>query len=102
MRLEGDAVPTHDRPAGGVGDVVHAGPGEHGVARLDRVTVAQDRLRRVDIAHGTEMPLQIADPDHRLGDASGPGIGLDAEKLMGTDRDALHLEQSLGLAELAE
>ena len=45
---------------------------------------AQDRLGRRR-ATRAEMPLQIADPQHQLGDGGGAGVDLDAEELARID-----------------
>ena len=83
------------RGAGGV-------PGEHGVAVFDVVEVAQHRLGGGGAAVGAEVPLQVADPEHQLGDGGGPGVELDAEELVRVDGVAVEAEGGLGLAHLLE
>lgn len=72
------AVPAGDGLAELVSDDLGAVVGEHGVPALDVVEVFQHRLRRGHMAAGAEMPLQMADPQHHLGDGGGTRVDFDA------------------------
>ena len=92
----GDAVPAGDGAAFGVGARGGGVPGEDGVAVLDVVEVAQDRLGGGGLPVGAEVPLQVADPEHQLGDGGGPGVELDAEELVRVDGVAGEAEGGSG------
>ena len=51
---------------------------------------------------GAVVPLQVADPEHQLGDGGGPGVELDAEELVRVDGVAVEAEGGLRLAHLLE
>lgn len=53
-------------------------------------------------AAGAEVPLEVADPQDHVGDGRGPGVDLDAQELVGVDREAGELQAHLALAELVE
>ena len=99
--LVADAVPAGQRFAGLVGDQLHCVIGDQRVAVLDVVEVAQHRLRRVDLAVGAEVPLQVADPQHHLGDLRRTRVDLHAEELVRVDGQPLQLEGA-GLNQAAE
>ena len=99
VRLEGPAVPAGDGLALVVQDPVHAVIVEHGVAADDVAEVADHGLRRVDRTVGPKVPLQVADPQHHLGDGGGAGVEFEPEQLVGVDADALHRHQQLALTE---
>jgi hypothetical protein len=46
--------------------------------------------------------LQVADPEHELGDGGGARVDLEAEELVRVDGDALQVEQDLAFAESCE
>jgi len=50
------------------------------------VEVADDRLAQLVVAAGAEMPLQVADPQHQVGDRRGSRVDFDAQKLVRVDR----------------
>ena len=91
----GDAVPAGDGAAFGVDARGGGVPGEDGVAVLDVVEVAQHRLGGGGAAVGAVVPLQVADPEHQLGDGGGPGVELDAEELVRVDGVAFEAEGGL-------
>lgn len=62
MHGEGLPVPAGDRLARIIQPRLGARIGQHCIAVFDISKIAQDRLRRAGFAVGTEMPLQIADP----------------------------------------
>ncbi len=66
--LERDTVPLGNRIAVFVdgGDLLR--PGHEGVAVFDVVEVADDGNRRLGVAAGAEVPLQVADPEDEIGD----------------------------------
>ncbi|OQA07524.1 MAG: hypothetical protein BWY66_01369 [bacterium ADurb.Bin374] len=51
---------------------------------------------------GPEVPLEVADPEHHLGDGGGARIHLDTEELVRVDDRALQFEQPLSLTEAGE
>jgi len=67
-----------------------------GIAKLP-----DDRHRRHDVAVGAEMPLEIPDPEHHVGNDGGLRIDLDSQELMGIDGDALQFQPGV-FAEIAE
>ncbi|MBK1631588.1 hypothetical protein CKO31_12705 [Thiohalocapsa halophila] len=98
--LGGAPVPAGDGAALGVGlegDVV---PGEDGVAALDVVGVFEQGLAGRGLGVGAKVPLEVADPEHGLGDARGAGVGLQAQHLLGAHGGALQLQALLGEAEV--
>ncbi len=102
MLFEGDAVPLRYR----VAVVIRSGdallPGEQGVTMFDVVEVAYDGDGRLGIAAGTEMPLQVADPEHQVGNDGSAGIDFHAEQLVRIDSEAGVFEGLLVLAEGGE
>ena len=102
--LHAHAVPATDRHAAFVEHVLHAVVGQHRIAVLDVAEVADHRLRRVDVAAGAVVPLQVADPQHHFGDGGGARVQLDAEQLVRVDGfaaervGALAIQRQAGLA----
>lgn len=60
------AVPARDRVALVVDDRLDAVPGQHGVAALDVVEVADDWLAQLVVAARAEMASQVTDPQHQF------------------------------------
>jgi len=90
--LLGQSIPAGQRLAGLVGNQLHRVIGDQRIAVLDVVEVAQYRLWRVDLTVGAEVPLQVADPQHHLGDLRRTRVDLHAEELVRVDGQALQLE----------
>ena len=67
-------------------------PREDGVAALDVVEGAEDGFGRNALAVDFEMPLEVADPQDKLGDGGGARVQLDAEELVGVDGVGPELE----------
>ena len=99
MRLQRASIPARDRAAAVVGDELDRVPGEHGVAARDVVGVLEQGLARWGLGVGAKVPLQVADPEHGLGDARGARVGLQAQHLLRADGAALQLQPLLGKAE---
>ena len=76
--------------------------GEDGVAAFDVAEFLDDRFGRQDVAPGAEMPLQVADPQHHVGDGGGARVDLDAEQLVRIDDAAGEIEERLGFAEILQ
>ena len=84
------------RDAVGVADGCAAVVGEHGVAAFDVFEIAQDGARRQAGAARAEVPLQVADPQHQLGDGGGARVEFEAEELVRVDGEAFGFEALLG------
>src|SRR5690606_14895303 len=65
-------------------------PGEDGVAVLDLPVALQHRLGEDDgLAVAAAVPLEVADPEHEVGDGGGAGVDLDPAELRGGDAEPL-------------
>ena len=70
-------------------DVWCAVPCQHGILDLNSLEVAQDRVVR-RIGFRAEVPLKIADPQHKFGDRCSARIDFESEKLMWIDIVRVH------------
>ncbi len=59
---------------------------QHGVAALDVFEIFQHRLGGHRLAARAEMPLQVTNPQHQLGNGRGARIDFEAEKLVRVNR----------------
>ena len=65
--------------------------GEHGVLLEDAAVFRQQRaVAGVGLAGGFVLPLEVADPEHELGDGDGLVVDFESEELFGADAEALH------------
>ena len=102
MHLRRPPIPTRHRLPISIDQRLHPVIRQHRVAALDVVELLDHRLRRQHVATGAEMPLQITDPQHHVGDGGGAGIDLDAEELVRIDGEAGELQRCLFFAEAFE
>ena len=75
-------------------------PCQHRVALVDVVELLEDRFPGREAA-SSEMPLQMPDPEHEIGDGDRSAIGLHAEELLRPHRVPGEAAERLGAAELA-
>ena len=103
MRLEGDAVPAGEQLARAVGAIVVGQLGlvalQHGVAVLDVAVVMYHRLGHGLVATGANVPLQITNPQHQLGQRHGALVQLNAQQLLWRDGFAFQPQHTLRLAQ---
>ena len=74
---------------------------QHRVLLLDILEFAQDGFNGW-LALGAEVPAQIADPQHQLGDGRGARIDLKSEELVRIDREAFKPQRLLSAQLLDE
>jgi hypothetical protein len=102
VRLERAAIPAADGDAVVIQHEVNAIKGEHGIRAFDVVKVLENRAGRQAAALGAEVPLQVADPQHQLGNRGGARVELQAEELVRVDGQAFGFEQRLRLAQVVQ
>src|SRR5271157_2595250 len=71
---------------------------QNGVPAFDVMEGLDDRLSGHSRSEGAEVPLEVADPQHKLGDGGGAGVDLDAEELVRVNGVAGSFENRLGFA----
>ncbi|MNS45411.1 hypothetical protein D3C72_778780 [compost metagenome] len=98
----GSGPGARDGPSHGVAHQFLARPRQQGVGLPDLLEVAQDRLGRLGVAKDPEMPLQIADPHHHLGDPGGVGVLFQPPELLRADRVSVQRQGALRLAHLGQ
>ena len=85
VELVGDPVPAGDGAARSVAEHVPTVVGDDRVPFDDVVEIPEHRLGGQGTAAGAEVPLQIADPQHQLGDGDGARIDFEPEELVRID-----------------
>lgn len=100
--LVADAVPNGDGLAVFVLHGFAAVVVDEGVAVIDVFEVAQDGFGQFEPAVDAVVPLQVADPEHDLGDGGGAGVEFDAEELVGVYGEATGFHAHLSAAEVAQ
>ena len=75
-----------------IGDGLDAVVFQDGVAALDVLELAEDRLGGHGFAEGAKVPLEVADPQDEVGDGGGTRVDLDAEELVRIDGEADQLQ----------
>ena len=100
VRLEGGAVPAAEQLAVGlvVGQFLRI-PGQHGVAAFDVAVVVHHGFGHGLVAAAADVPLQVADPQHQLGQGGGARVQLDAQKLLQRDGFAFKAQLVLRVAQ---
>ena len=92
VKLRGNAVPACERHAVLVAQQFLLVPGQDRVLFFDRAIGVEDRLGNLVGLDGAQLPLEVADPQHEIGDGDGAGVDLQAVELARADRLALHRE----------
>jgi hypothetical protein len=73
------------------------------IARFDVVETLDDGFRRRrGCAPGSEVPLQVADPEDEIGNDGGARVEFEAEQLVRVDRESGFVEDELCFSELLE
>ncbi len=101
MGLHRPPVPARHGAAVGVEFGLDGIPGEHGVAALDVAEVLEDRLARQHVAARAEVPLEVANPQHKFRDGRRARVHLDAEELVRVYRETFGLERERRAERLA-
>ena len=65
-------------------------PGQDRILFLDRAVSVEHRLGDLVGLDGSELPLEVADPEHQIGDGDSAGVNFEAVELARADRLALH------------
>jgi hypothetical protein len=98
--FERAAVPAAEQLAGVVVGQLLRVPGQHGVAAFDVAVVVHHGLGHGGVAAGADVPLQVANPQHQLGQGGGAFVQLDAAQLLQGDGFAFKAELVLRVAQL--
>ena len=96
--FEGAAVPAAEQLARVVVGEFLRVPGQHGVAAFDVAVVVHHGLGHGGVATGADVPLQVANPQHQLGQGGGAFVQLDAAQLLQGDGFAFKAELVLRVA----
>ncbi len=102
VRFERGAIPAGEQLAGLVVRGLLRIPGEHGVAAFDVAVVVHHGFSHALVAPGADLPLQVADPQHELGQGGGAFVDLDAEQLLEGDGFAPQIKRVLRVAQVVE
>ena len=99
--FKGFAVPAAEQLARSVGAIVVSQisirPRQHCITAFNVAVVVHHRLGHGFVAACANVPLQVAYPQHQLGQGGGAFIQLDAQQLLGRDGFAFQAQRVLGL-----
>ena len=100
VQLHGEAVPAAERLAVLVPQQFLLVESQDRVLLPDRAVGLQHRLGDAPGGYGAELPLQIADPQHEVGDGDGAGVDFETVELARADGLSLHDETRRVLAQV--
>ena len=78
MRFKSLAIPAGEELARRIFCQIQIIPSEHGIAAFNIAKIMHHGLGHGFVASGADVPLQIADPEHELGQRGGAFVELNA------------------------
>ncbi|OQA30833.1 MAG: hypothetical protein BWY56_02448 [Acidobacteria bacterium ADurb.Bin340] len=96
VHLEGGAIPA------AAAGVAGAAPGEDGILLVDVAVGLQHGLRGRGAGVLAVVPLQVADPQHQVGDGGGPGFHFQALELARGHQHAFQRQGAGGFAQIQQ
>src|SRR5690606_18060845 len=96
----GDTIPARDGRAAFVAYENFLVISEDSILMFDGAVAMENRLGNSGDTNSLELPFQIADPKHQIGNGDGARIEFEPIKLARRDGMAFHEESVLGFTEL--